>query len=143
MKQNQNNHYFTMNQDILFLKSRELVQNKHMKTANFIIPKKMSPDAYIICIKTGSETKSEIQAFLYFSVYPDSIHINYSFTFPQYRRMGLSTILRKYLIQYAIRNEKRKITSVPFETAHSLPLLQKLGFQKEDETDAYVLQLYR
>jgi hypothetical protein len=104
---------------------------------DFVIPKKLKNNEFIIAI----EEDSTIKSFIYFSLYDEYIQINYSYTTLQYRRNGLSTILRNYLINYAKQINKHRIVSVPFETANSISILKKLGFTKQENNDSYILNL--
>jgi GNAT superfamily N-acetyltransferase len=122
-----------MENSVVFVKSIEL---KHLKS-DFIVPRKLSENAFVIAIKK----ENLVVSFVYFTVYSDYIHLNYSFTVPQYRRFGYSTILRKYLIDYARKNNRMKIVSVPFENASSVSILQRIGFVKQENNHSYVLFL--
>ena len=105
---------------------------------DFVIPRVLNAKSYIIAIKKENLVKS----FIYFTDFDDYIHINYSYTCPEFRRFGFSTMLRQYLIiNYAKEHGKIKIVSVPFESANSVSLLKKLGFKKSDENDSYILSI--
>uniref|UniRef100_A0A6C0DRD4 N-acetyltransferase domain-containing protein n=1 Tax=viral metagenome TaxID=1070528 RepID=A0A6C0DRD4_9ZZZZ len=119
--------------NVSFIQPSEL---KGMKS-DFILPKKLNNQSFIIAVKS----ENMVQSFVYFTVYSDFIHINYSFTGTQFRRMGLSIFLREYLIKYARNQNIRKIVSVPFDTANSMPLLKKMGFEKCEADDSFMLRL--
>ena len=102
-----------------------------------VFSKVLDDNAFIIGIKRHDK----VVAFLYFTLFTTYIHINYSFTLPAYRRQGFSMLLRKHLISYASSKHVDKLISVPFENADSVSLLNTLGFIKNENDDAYVLQL--
>jgi len=119
---------------VIFVSPKELVG---IPKTDFILPKRLHENENIIAVKK----ENQIQSFIYFSVYNDYIQINYSFTGSPFRRQGLSSILRNYLVSYARENKKQRIVSVPFENANSVSLLKKTGFQKCHNNDSYVLSL--
>ena len=106
-------------------------------TNNFIIPKKLDNKSFIIGIKYNDQ----ILSYIYFIIFDDYIHINYSFTIKKFRKLGYSTLLREFLIKYAIFLNKRKVISVPFQNANSISILFKLGFIKDINNDSYILYL--
>jgi GNAT superfamily N-acetyltransferase len=120
------------------MNSVKYIQPKDLKREDgLVLPKKMPPNSFIIGIKNDFR----IQSFIFFSVYQEYVHVNYSFTYAQYRRNGYSTILREYIINYAKQNNKKRVVSVPFETANSVSLLKKLGFKKSETDDSYYLEM--
>jgi len=118
---------------IIFINPNDIMK----LTKDFIIPKKLDNKSFIIGIKYNDQ----ILSYIYFTVFDDYIHINYSFTINKFRKLGHSTLLRKFLIEYANLNNKNKIISVPFENANSLSILLKLGFIKDINNDSFILYL--
>ena len=119
---------------ITFIQPCELKKIK----MDFVIPRLLDSKSYIIAVKK----ENIVMSFIYFTDFGDYIHINYSYTCPEFRRFGFSTMLREYLIiNYAKENSKNKIVSVPFESANSVSLLKKLGFKKSEDNDSYILSI--
>ena len=117
-------------ENITFIQPKEL---KELKT-NFIIPKKLVNNSYIIAIKNNQN----IISFIYFNMYDDYVQISYSFTNDEYRRLGYSSALRKFIIEFAKKNNKKYIISVPFENANTISILKKMGFIKNEKNDSYI-----
>lgn len=69
----------------------------------------------------------------------DYLMFSYAYTFPEHRRQGYSTRLRQAAISTARRRGVRRVVSVPFEGAHSVRLLGRMGFTEAG--GIYVLTL--
>lgn len=71
------------------------------------------------------------EAFLHCHINEDVLTFATGFTRKQNRRQGLSTKLRQYVLDTKIKNI-RKIESLTMPGSHSDTLLEKIGFEKED-----------
>ena len=120
-----------MEETIVFVETKEI---KYIKSG-LIVPKKLCNNSFIIAIKK----ELGVVSYIYFTVYTDYVHINYSFTSTPYRRLGYSTILRNYIIEFTKKNNIKMILSVPFEGANSMSILKRIGFIKNEKDDSFVL----
>ena len=126
---------FTINVALPRDKLNKIIKKSQVPT--YSIPKKVLPNHFFIYIKVGDEWASFID--VYFE--NDTIKYNYSFTREEYRRLGLSKLLRLLVIDYAYHNSKiNSVISTPFEEAHSKPLLDGFDFEK-GEGNVVFLQL--
>lgn len=108
---------------------------KKSQVPTYSIPKKVLPNHFFIYVKSNDIWASFID--VYFE--NDVIKYNYSFTKEEYRRLGLSKLLRLLVIDYGYHNsEINSVVSTPFEEAHSKPLLDGFDFEKGEGTVVFL-----
>ena len=108
---------------------------KKSQVPTYSIPKKVLPNYFFIYVKSNNIWASFID--VYFE--NDVIKYNYSFTKEEYRRKGLSKLLRLLVIDYSKSNSKiTSVVSTPFEEAHSKPLLDGFDFEKGEGTVVFL-----
>ncbi len=100
------------------------------------IPVNLDYDNYVICLK--SRYNNNICSFIHFSIrtnFPNLdkfidriIYINYSYTFINYRKLGLNKMLRLVLESACKLNNCKAIVSVPFPESESRIVMEKLGY---------------
>lgn len=100
---------------------------KKSQIPTYSIPRKVLANHFFIYVRTSDKWASFID--VYFE--NDIIKYNYSFTREEYRRLGLSKLLRLLVIDYGYHNSRiNSVVSTPFEEAHSKPLLDGFNFEK-------------
>lgn len=108
---------------------------KKSQVPTYSIPKKVLPNHFFIYVKSNDIWASFID--VYFE--NDVIKYNYSFTREEYRRLGLSKLLRLLVIDYGYHNSRiNSVVSTPFEEAHSKPLLDGFDFEKGEGTVVFL-----
>lgn len=119
--------------DVLLPKAKLNKIIKKSQVPTYSIPKKVLPNHFFIYVKSNDIWASFID--VYFE--NDVIKYNYSFTREEYRRLGLSKLLRLLVIDYGYHNSRiNSVVSTPFEEAHSKPLLD--GFEKGEGTVVFL-----
>lgn len=123
-------------------KSFNLLKKKIKKEKYFgcCLYKKLSSNEKIICYM--DKKTSDIASFIWFEVYSsDKInsnsvdrisHINFSYTFEKFRKIGLNNKLREWVEKYSQINKINYIISVPLPGSYSENILKKLNYVKKD-----------
>lgn len=110
------------------LPDRELDIIKKSEVKTYSIPTKVLPTNFFIYINYPN---NKWVSFIDVYFKNDEIKYNYSFTKEEFRRRGLSKLLRLLVIDYSKSNDQiNKVVSTPFEEANSQPLLKKFDFKK-------------
>ena len=121
--------------DVLLPKAKLNKIIKKSQVPTYSIPKKVLPNHFFIYVKSNDIWASFID--VYFE--NDVIKYNYSFTREEYRRLGLSKLLRLLVIDYGYHNSRiNSVVSTPFEEAHSKPLLDGFDFEKGEGTVVFL-----
>tara|TARA_B110000879_G_scaffold210096_1_gene299390 strand:+ start:939 stop:1577 length:639 start_codon:yes stop_codon:yes gene_type:complete len=112
---------------------REIIKQSQVPT--FIISEKVLKNHFLIYITYNDIWVSFIDVYFM----DNMIQYNYSFTKEDFRRKGLSSLLRLLVIDYGKSNDIiNQVVSVPFEEAHSKPLLDKFDFIKGEGNMVYL-----
>lgn len=111
------------------VKVRKYISRCRKNIPNFTFPLKQSENSQI----WGVIVNGDLTSILHIVLKDDYLLLNYTYTYPDYRRRGYSELLRTKAIEYAKEMGKTRVISVPFPGAHSESLLRKMGFEKEDE----------
>jgi GNAT superfamily N-acetyltransferase len=98
----------------------------------------LTDDSQVLAVSVDG-TLASMLAIHFEDDYLDYLMFSYAYTFPEHRRQGYSTRLRQAAISTARRRGARRVVSVPFEGAHSVGLLGRMGFTEAD--GIYVLTL--
>lgn len=139
---NFNNFYFKLidNADTKTLKLLKKKINKDNNSYCCNLPKNMLDNYKIICFI--NKKTNQIISFIWFSLYSgneinlndiDKIaFINFSYTFYEFRKLGLNTILRKWIEDFCLKNKINCIISVPLPKSNSENILIKMNFVKKN-----------
>ena len=105
--------------------------NSDNKESGTNIPSILPNDNFIILLR---DTKSDsILSLIWYGIYQNDefgkiLHVNYSYTFLQFRNKGYNKLLRTKLELIGIENCVEYMTSCPFENSGSRQILIKLGY---------------
>lgn len=104
------------------------------------VRKRMRENEKIICFI--DERTNKFASFIWFEIYSgnkinlnkiDKIaHVNFSYTFCEFRKLGLNTKLRKWIEKFCFENKINYVVSVPLPNSNSENILNKLGYEKQN-----------
>ena len=112
------------------------------------LPKKLKQDDYIVALFDNDE----IASFIWFGIYENDmlkhdekkiqyIHINYSYTFEKYRKMGMNKKLRNWTELFGNMSNIKFVVSIPLPEANSTTVLEKMGYtRRENEEYIYYIK---
>jgi hypothetical protein len=103
------------------------------RTGTFI-PKYLNQENFIIVSK--KKYSNDIMSLIWYGFYNNEkfgriLHVNFSYTFNEFRSKGLNKLLRFELEKICIQNNVQFITSTPFENSPSKKILINLGYVSE------------
>lgn len=101
------------------------------KESGVAIPKKLPTGNFIILLKDSKS--NTIMSLIWYGFYENNefgkiLHVNYSYTFNEFRNNGYNKILRLKLELIGTNNNANYITSCPFQSSKSKQILIKLGY---------------
>lgn len=106
------------------------------KITSGFLPLNLESNNYVVCLKY--KKNNEIVSFIHFVIKKNYLDLSkyifviYSYTFKDYRGLGLNTKLRLILEESAQFNKIPGIISIPFNESESRYVLNKLGYKNID-----------
>lgn len=132
----------------------KIIDNNDIETFK-LLKKKIKKDNidYICCLRKSlsfnekiicfvNKNTNQIASFIWLEIYSgnkinlnkiDKIaHIIFSYTFCEFRKLGLNIRLRKWIENYSQENKINYVISVPLPDSNSVNILIKLNYIKKD-----------